>query len=179
MTRFFLVVASLLALMPNLADAGCRARRSATCQGSSCSGATLASGYGYSHTYAVAAPQAPALVAATPQAAGIGPLLAPEPIPVSGDPYGFGPWLNATRARHGLHPLDYDPGLASLAAANSSRGMNHHGFNPGRENVGMGSLGQVEAGWLSSPAHAAALLDRGVRSYGIAHVRGVWTFNCR
>lgn len=95
------------------------------------------------------------------------------------DPASFGTWLNAVRAQYGRAPLAYDPALASLAAANSSRGFGHWGFNPGRENVGAGPLGRVAAMWLSSPAHAAALLDPNVRSYGIACVNGCWTFNAR
>jgi hypothetical protein len=103
-------------------------------------------------------------------------VVVPVPVAPAGDPYGFNLWLNAVRARHGLHALAYDPGLASIAAANSSRGFGHHRLHGGRENVGMGSLGQVESGWMNSPAHAAAILDRGIRAYGIAFVNGVWTY---
>ena len=109
------------------------------------------------------------------------PVVVPLVVPVvaTTDLHGFQVWLNAERAARGLHPLAFDPHLASLAAANSSRGFGHHGFNPGRENVGMGSLGQVESSWLHAAAHAAALFDRGVTRYGIALVNGVWTYNAR
>jgi hypothetical protein len=118
-------------------------------------------------------------VLATPQSPEPVPVVVVAPVVAYGDQYGFSEWLNATRARHGLHALVHDAGLSALAAANSSRGFGHHGFNPGRENVGMGSLQTVESMWMRSPAHASAILDRGARYYGIAHVNGVWTYNAR
>ena len=128
------------------------------------------------------AEDAPRVLASPQSVAAPAPALAaPVVVPVvaTTDLHGFQVWLNAERAARGLHPLAFDPHLASLAAANSSRGFGHHGFNPGRENVGMGSLGQVESSWLHSAAHAAALFDRGVTRYGIALVNGVWTYNAR
>lgn len=98
----------------------------------------------------------------------------------STDPAGFVAWLNATRASYGLGAVGYDPGLALMAAVNSAAGFNHHpGTNPGRQNVGVGDLASVSAAWMASPPHAAALLDPGIRSVGIATVGGVTTFNGR
>lgn len=91
----------------------------------------------------------------------------------------FGTWLNAIRTRYGRAPLAFDPYLASLAAANSSRGFGHNGVFSGFEAVAMGSLGSAEAQWVASPAHLAILLAPGVRSYGIAVVGGVCTFTAR
>lgn len=101
---------------------------------------------------------------------------APRTGPSSADPYFFGAWLNFQRQSRGLGPLAYDANLASIAAANSSRGFGHHGLHRGRENVGMGALGTVQSMWLSSPLHAAALFDPGVTRYGVACVGNVWTY---
>jgi hypothetical protein len=114
----------------------------------------------------------------------------PQPAPQT-DPYGFGPWLNAERARRGLTALAYDPSLVPYAAQNTAqqcaRGLGHWGpggFPTGypyvkRENAGMGPLGQVEPMWVASPAHASALFDPSVRFYGIAGQAGYWTYNAR
>lgn len=93
-----------------------------------------------------------------------------------GDVYSFGSWVNGVRARYGRAPLAYDPGLASLAAANSSRGFGHHGFHRGYEAVAMGSPASAGAQWLASPAHVSILLAPGIRHYGFAHINGVSTF---
>jgi hypothetical protein len=111
---------------------------------------------------------------------------------VQGDPYGFGSWLNAYRATAGLMPLAYSPELSGLCAANSSMGFGHHGPAAGRgthypygyptairENVGLGSGQAIWHEWTISNGHWQALLDASIKSYGIAQVGGVWTYNAR
>jgi len=98
----------------------------------------------------------------------------------SGDPYGFGVWLNSVRAQYGLHALAYDANLAGHAAVNSSYGFGHtYMGGTSRQNVGWGALSTVSTMWMASPAHRAAILDSRVTSYGLAYINGVWTFNAR
>lgn len=113
------------------------------------------------------------IVTPTPQSIPV----VPEVTPASqNDRYGFGAMLNRQRYLYYRGAMVHDPALSAIAAANSSKGFGHHGFHPGRENVGMGSLDAVMASWLASPAHASALLDPSLSRYGIAQVNGIWTF---
>lgn len=113
-------------------------------------------------------------------------------INVQGDGYNFGIWLNNERARRGLHALHHDATLAGYAASSSSQGFGRHhgpvtqyGTMPTgyphvrRENLGVGSAGQVWNMWAASGSHASALFDPTATHYGIAHVGGVWTYNAR
>lgn len=98
------------------------------------------------------------------------------------DPYGFGAWLNATRAGYGLQPVGYDPNLSAWAGQNNahqaSRGLGHYVMGPARsQNSGMGAYAQMGAMWMASPAHRSALLDPTIRWYGIAGLGVWWTFN--
>jgi uncharacterized protein YkwD len=94
------------------------------------------------------------------------------------DSGGFVAWLNGVRASRGLGAVGWDAGLAGLAASNSARGYGHWaGTNPGRQNVGMGSLDAVSSAWLASAPHASALLDPNIRAVGLANVNGVWTYS--
>jgi uncharacterized protein YkwD len=104
---------------------------------------------------------------------------------VQGDAYGFGSWLNAERARRGLHGLAHDPALTQDAAYNSSRVDPGAGFRATahnwmgrarRQNAGVGHGPDVWVRWTTSPGHADALFDRSVTCYGIALVGSVWTF---
>ena len=100
----------------------------------------------------------------------------------AGDPYGFTYWLNSTRAAYGLPAVGYDPNLASWAAMNNNHqaayGMGHHVMGPARrQNSAMGGFPGIESMWMSSPAHAAALLDPTIRWIGIAGLGAYWTFN--
>jgi uncharacterized protein YkwD len=100
----------------------------------------------------------------------------------STDPYGFTSWLNTTRAAYGLAPVGYDPNLSSWAAVNNGyqaqRGMGHFVMGPSRrQNSAMGAFPGIEAMWMASPAHRAALLDPTIRWIGIAGLGAYWTFN--
>ncbi len=99
-----------------------------------------------------------------------------------GDPYGFTQWLNSTRAAYGLPAVGYDPNLESWAAANNSqqaaRGMGHYVMGSARrQNSAVGSVANIGAMWMNSPAHRAALLDPTIRAIGIAGLGAYWTFN--
>jgi hypothetical protein len=99
-----------------------------------------------------------------------------------GDPYGFTAWLNATRAAYGVGPVIHDPNLSSWAAVNNShqsaRGIGHFVMGPARrQNSAMGGFPGIEAMWMASPAHRAALLDPTIRWIGIAGLGAYWTFN--
>jgi uncharacterized protein YkwD len=99
-----------------------------------------------------------------------------------GDAYGFTAWLNGVRASYGLGAVGYDPNLESWAAMNNSqqsaRGLGHHVMGPARrQNSAMGSFPGVEAMWMASPAHRAALLDPTITWIGIAGAGAWWTFN--
>ena len=131
----------------------------------------------------VQAPPVPAAPSAEPTPA---PPASQPPTPTAtvyaGDPYGFTTWLNATRAAYGLAPVGYDPNLAGWAAANNdqqaARGMGHFVMGPAsRQNSAMGTFPGVEAMWMASPAHRAALLDPTIRWIGIAGLGAWWTFN--
>jgi uncharacterized protein YkwD len=141
-------------------------------------------------TYATrtAAP-APAAAAATTAAAAAAPAATTETATTtttaatpSGDPYGFTNWLNATRAQYGLHPVGYDPNLASWAAANNAqqnaRGLGHHVMGPSRrQNCAMGNSGSIGSMWMNSPAHRANMLASDIRYIGIAGSGAYWTLN--
>jgi hypothetical protein len=117
---------------------------------------------------------------------GVAPLTSP-PVPSkatpqsSVDPYGFVCWINGVRARSGLHPVAWDESLVPAAAANSAAGFGHWpGTNSGFQNVGAGgSLATIEAAWMASPAHAAAILAPGMTRVALACVNGVFTMNGR
>lgn len=99
-----------------------------------------------------------------------------------GDPYGFTAWLNGIRASYGLGPVSHDPNLSNWAAMNNdqqaARGMGHHVMGPARfQNSAMGGFPGVEAMWMASPAHRAALLDPTISFIGIAGAGAWWTFN--
>ncbi len=101
---------------------------------------------------------------------------------VSGDPYGFIAWLNATRASYGLAAVGHDPNLTNWAAVNNShqtsRGLGHYVMGSARrQNSAMGHYASIGAMWMNSPAHRAALLDPSIRMAGIAGTGSYWTFN--
>ncbi|WP_337174948.1 CAP domain-containing protein [Paludisphaera sp.] len=109
---------------------------------------------------------------------------APAQAPAAGygDPYGFTAWLNGIRASYGLGAVGYDPNLASWAAMNNdqqaARGLGHHVMGPARrQNSAMGGFPGIEAMWMASPAHRAALLDPTITLIGIAGAGAWWTFN--
>lgn len=100
------------------------------------------------------------------------------------DPYGFIVWLNATRVAYGLAPVGYDANLSDWAALNnshqSSLGIGHFVMGPARrQNSAVGSFPGIEAMWMASPAHRAALLDPTIRWIGIAGLGAYWTFNAK
>jgi uncharacterized protein YkwD len=104
------------------------------------------------------------------------------PAPAGGDPYGFTAWLNAIRASYGLGPVGYDPNLANWASLNNSqqaaRGIGHFVMGPARrQNSAIGSFPGIEAIWMASPVHRAALLDPTITWIGIAGAGAWWTFN--
>lgn len=99
-----------------------------------------------------------------------------------GDPYGFTSWLNGIRASYGLGPVSHDPNLSNWAAMNNdqqaARGLGHFVMGPARfQNSAMGGFPGVEAMWMASPAHRAALLDPTISFIGIAGAGAWWTFN--
>jgi uncharacterized protein YkwD len=107
---------------------------------------------------------------------------APASTEVAADPYGFTSWLNATRAQYGLPAVGYDPNLSGWAAENNNqqaaRGMGHFVMGPARrQNAAFGSVTNIGAMWMNSPAHRAALLDPTIRWIGIAGLGAYWTFN--
>ena len=125
---------------------------------------------GYDGVTAAAQPTQATAPAAAPAAAS------------SGDAYGFTAWLNGVRASYGLGAVGYDPNLESWAAQNNSqqaaRGLGHYVMGPARrQNSAMGGFPGVEAMWLASPAHRAALLDPTISFIGIAGAGAWWTFN--
>ena len=81
-------------------------------------------------------------------------------------------WVNAIRARHGLHALAYDPNLSAWArqnnAAQSRRGLGHHVMS-GCPQISAGTQDPSYAAnmWLASPAHRAYLLSRTATVAGI------------
>jgi hypothetical protein len=86
------------------------------------------------------------------------------------DPYGFLSWLNSQRAASGLRSVRYNPDLEAWSNTNNAAmlalGFGHWVFNP-RQCVAAGSQ-FPGAAWLSSPAHAAVLLDPSISEIGIA-----------
>ena len=97
-----------------------------------------------------------------------------------GDRWGIVGWLNAVRGSRGLGGVVWDEEVAIWAVENSRRGFGHVvRFGGWRQNVGMGALPTVQAMWLSSPAHASALLDPWVTRVGLGYANGVWTLNLR
>ncbi|QEH38525.1 hypothetical protein OJF2_71280 [Aquisphaera giovannonii] len=101
--------------------------------------------------------------------------------PSYGDPYGFLPWLNATRASYGLAPVGLDQNLSNWAAQNNnaqlSHGLGHFVMGPARrQNSAAGGV-FPGAMWMASPAHRAALLDPTITAIGIAAAGAYWTFN--
>lgn len=170
-----------LALLSSAATAeaqwGRSARRQA-CYGGTCPTQATYS-YGYAYTYQQAYP-----VPATQQQAA---QVAVQRVSYTaaatveyGDAYGFTAWINGVRARYGLRALAWSADAAAHAAINSARGFGHSYMGgTRRQNVGVGSLHVVETMWLSSPGHAAAILDPSVSEVGIANVNGVWTMNAR
>ncbi|WP_165248273.1 CAP domain-containing protein [Paludisphaera soli] len=107
---------------------------------------------------------------------------AAAPAAAYGDPYGFVNWLNGVRASYGLGAVGHDPNLSSWAAMNNnhqaSQGLGHHVMGPARrQNSAMGGFPGIEAMWMASPAHRAALLDPTITWVGIAGAGAWWTFN--
>ncbi|WP_165068071.1 CAP domain-containing protein [Paludisphaera rhizosphaerae] len=139
--------------------------------------------YYYQSAYAgMDATTQPAPVAAAPEAAAAAPAAAEAPAAAYGDPYGFTAWLNGVRASYGLGPVGHDPNLSSWAAMNNAqqaaRGLGHHVMGPARrQNSAMGGFPGIEAMWMASPAHRAALLDPTITWIGIAGAGAWWTFN--
>jgi uncharacterized protein YkwD len=118
----------------------------------------------------------------TPVSEPVEPAAPAAPAASYGDPYGFTSWLNGIRAAYGLGPVGYDPNLANWAAMNNqhqaARGLGHFVMGPARrQNSGMGGFPGVEAMWMASPAHRAALLDPTITWIGIAGLGAWWTFN--
>ena len=168
-------------------------------------GRVIRSGYSPQFYQTPAAPQtyqvpaAPQVVTQTPAPAQVVPVsystnattpvateataTAAAPVAVeTGDPYGFVGWLNATRASYGLPAVGYDPNLSNWAAENNNhqaaRGMGHFVMGPARrQNSAVGSISNIGAMWMNSPAHRAALLDPTIRWMGIAGLGAYWTFN--
>ncbi len=135
--------------------------------------------YYYQAGYAGVATSEAAPAAATYAAA---PATAAAPAASYGDPYGFTAWLNGIRASYGLGAVGFDPNLASWAAMNNdqqaARGLGHHVMGPARrQNSAMGGFPGIEAMWMASPAHRAALLDPTITWIGIAGAGAWWTFN--
>lgn len=121
------------------------------------------------------------MAAAQPTQATQAPAAAPAAAS-SGDSYGFTAWLNGVRASYGLGAVGYDPNLEGWAAQNNNqqaaRGLGHYVMGPARrQNSAMGGFPGVEAMWLASPAHRAALLDPTISFIGIAGAGAWWTFN--
>jgi len=102
------------------------------------------------------------------------------------DPYGFTAILNRLRASAGLHPVAYDPALASWASQNNAvqcrRGIGHH-VNPcGVQNCGWNysDASSVAQGWMHSPGHRQNMLSPSITCFGIAFGPGpYWTLNAR
>ncbi len=95
-----------------------------------------------------------------------------------GDPFSFIGWLNAQRAARGLPPVGHDPNLSAWAARNSAMGLGHLVRMGRRQNSGIaGDAITVGTMWMTSPAHASAMLDSTITRVGIAVVNGVWTMN--
>lgn len=100
--------------------------------------------------------------------------------------YGFGQWLNVTRAQHGLPAVGYDANMTNWAAVNNqhqqAKGMGHHVIAPARRQNSAWNyrdIGTLGAAWMNSPGHRAALLDPTITAYGIAFDGLYWTFNAR
>ncbi|MHB1560372.1 MAG: CAP domain-containing protein [Isosphaeraceae bacterium] len=128
-----------------------------------------------------APPAAETTAAAAPAPATTEGAAQPAAAPAS-DAYGFLSWLNSTRAAYGLSAVGYDANLESWASANNAqqaaRGMGHYVMGPARrQNSAMGGFPGVEAMWMASPAHRAALLDPTIQWIGIAGYGAYWTFN--
>lgn len=101
---------------------------------------------------------------------------------VGGDADGFIAWLNSTRAAYGLQPVVYDQTLSDWAQLNNqqqaARGCGHFIFGPAtRQNASFIPWPNTGPAWLSSPPHAAALLDPGISRCGIAWMGSISTFN--
>jgi hypothetical protein len=105
----------------------------------------------------------------------------PAPVPASVD-YGLG-WINAYRASCGLHPLAYDPAMASVATINNSiqrtRGLGHHYRGDRVQNAGMGSLPTILSMWAADPPHRAILLDRSITAGAVVWDGYHATFSAR
>lgn len=100
----------------------------------------------------------------------------------TGDPYGFGAWLNAYRASAGLPALAYDANLSAHAAISNqavrANGWGQHWYMGGTryQNLGAGAGGTVWPMWTQSGGHIRALLGNATY-YGIAFDGYYWTFN--
>ena len=105
---------------------------------------------------------------------------APAPTWLDADPAdaaSFAAWLNGLRSARRLAPCAVSPELCADAAENSRRGFGHAYMGRARrQNVAWGSLATACAGWLDSPAHAAALFDPTITRIGLAQVGAVITF---
>lgn len=169
------LIAAVVILSASSAEAGWPMRASRQCQGSSCS--TYAAPVQYVR---VARPQAMTQAAMTQATVQTASYTAATTTADAGDAYGFTAWINGVRARYGLRALVWSADAAAHAAINSARGFGHSYMGgTRRQNVGMGSLGQVEQGWLTSPGHFEAIVDPYVSEVGLAYVNGVWTMNAR
>lgn len=170
--QILLTLMAILLLFSTTTNAGifrCRAQRGSTCQ-----------------RWAPATPQAVQPVAPITREDGT-PRTLTYPVAYEttsqssgGDAYGFTAWINSVRARIGLSALRWSDNLASHAAINSSRGFGHSYMGgTRRQNVGVGALSTVEAMWIQSPGHWAAIADPTISEVGLAYVNGVWTMNAR
>jgi uncharacterized protein YkwD len=101
----------------------------------------------------------------------------------AGDPAAFLAWLNATRAAYRLPAVGYDPNMEAWAHQNNLRqaagGIGHFVMGPARRQNAAWNAGfpGVEAMWMASPGHRAALLDPTITHIGIAWYAGYSTFN--
>lgn len=102
----------------------------------------------------------------------------------TGDPYGFGAWLNAYRASAGLPALAHDANLSGHAAASNQAvrayGWGRHWYMGGTtyQNLGAGAGATVWSMWTRSSGHIRALLGNATH-YGIAFDGWYWTYNAR
>lgn len=89
------------------------------------------------------------------------------------DPFGFGGFMNQTRARFGLSPLRYNPSMDSVAVENNRQqrrnGRCGHFYLGGMAQNsadGYKDNSSLLQGWMNSPGHRALLLNREKSEYG-------------
>ena len=179
-TRNFVLAISLMALTfypSSEVKAGGRWRWSGSASQCATGSCPTAGSYVVQAPQGYATYQAPQVYQAVPVSV---PTAAASVSLAGGDRWGIVGWLNAVRGGRGLGGVVWDEEVAGWAVENSRRGFGHVvRFGGWRQNVGMGALPTVQAMWLSSPAHASALLDPWVTRVGLGYANGVWTLNLR